>query len=651
MMFPATTRPLIAPRSTCLFLLLALTAGSIGCGDDDKQTPIDRDPAPATGSTSDGGKPRADGGGKGGVKRDGGTSSGGGGNVAQPPGGENKPMLEPLFIDECGDDNSAGLSSNEIDKLKAGGSTDGMRFLYPYDGTVFPRGLGGPELMWEGAGTKAVYLHITGESYEYTGCLKPDADGTLKVPDSAWAGAELQTLGRPYTVELSVLDGQTVRGPISEQLVIARATLKGSIYYNTYNSVGGGGLGIGGLGGTVERIKPGQKAEFFSRQAECTGCHSVSANGQRLVTKEVAGIQPGYVFSIDGDTQANPAPLRSATNVSFVGLSPDGSVYLTTAYQGLFGPPTEGAITTPAPLESFLVETDSGRTIDGSGFPRSAMMPTFSADGSLAAFNDYTRNNGGNISLIDYDAASRKAQNQRDLYTTTEGYTGWPFVLPDNGGVLFTQGESPAFSGGGAFITPAALRGPKSDLMTVDMESGQATILARAMGYNSVQDAQDGNTYLPFGAEEEHSAYYPTISPVAAGGYFWVFFDTIRHYGNKGLRRQLWVTAVAVQRRNIQEGLNNDEALYGIDHSSPAFYIPGQDFATANHRAFAALDPCALDGESCESGVDCCTGFCTDGVCGPPAMCATTNNKCKVDDDCCDKTEFCIGNICGPIAL
>ncbi|MDB4989722.1 MAG: hypothetical protein JWN04_4900, partial [Myxococcaceae bacterium] len=360
-------------------------------------------------------------------------------------------------------------------------------------------------------------------------------------------------------------------------------------------------------------------------------------------------IQPGYVFALETDTQPNPMPLRTATNTSFVGISPDGAVYLTTAYQGLYGPPTEGAITTPTPLRSILYDTDTGNEIANSGFPTSAMMPTFSFDGKLAAFNDYTHGDGHTLGLMDYDAATRTASNQRDLFTSSAGYLGWPFLLPDNGGVVFTQGDSGAFSGGGSFITPAVQQGPKSDLMMVDIETGQATILARAMGFNTPEDAASGNSYL--GADEQHQAYYPTVSPVAAGGYFWVFFDSVRHYGNQGLRRQLWATAVSVQRRSIQEGTDNNAALYGVDVSSPAFYMPGQDFNTANHRAFTALDPCLVDGASCESGIDCCSGFCTDGVCGPPKMCAKLNDKCTEDTDCCNKNNLCIGGFCGTLVL
>ncbi|MDB4986350.1 MAG: Flagellar hook-length control protein FliK, partial [Myxococcaceae bacterium] len=262
------------PRRMCPAILpvgvLALSLAGVGCGDDAPKTGTDVGNVDAPPDQVDAGPGKPG-------KRD----SGADGRVSPPMMpiptivDDDTPVLETLQVDECGADNVAGLSGDQIASLKAGGSADGMRWLYPYDGTVFPRGIGAPKLMWEGAGTQAVYVHIKAQYYEYEGCLKPDAEGVLTLPVSAWTGVETQTTGPkgPFTIELSVLDGTTVRGPISEKVIVAQATLKGSLYYNTYNSALGGGLG-----GTVERIKPGQPAEFFTRTAECTGCHSVSAN-------------------------------------------------------------------------------------------------------------------------------------------------------------------------------------------------------------------------------------------------------------------------------------------------------------------------------------------------------------------------------------
>ena len=37
------------------------------------------------------------------------------------------------------------------------------------------------------------------------------------------------------------MKGGTVTGPVTEHMTIAQATIKGSIYYNSYNSMLGGG--------------------------------------------------------------------------------------------------------------------------------------------------------------------------------------------------------------------------------------------------------------------------------------------------------------------------------------------------------------------------------------------------------------------------
>ena len=86
---------------------------------------------------------------------------------------------EPIAIDECGANNPAGLSPADVQKLKAGGGSPGaMKWLYPYEGTVFPRGMLAPDLMWDGPPADAVYVHIKSMIFEYWGCLKPTSPGS-----------------------------------------------------------------------------------------------------------------------------------------------------------------------------------------------------------------------------------------------------------------------------------------------------------------------------------------------------------------------------------------------------------------------------------------------------------------------------------------
>jgi hypothetical protein len=204
-----------------------------------------------------------------------------------------------------------------------------------------------------------------------------------------------------------------------------------------------------------------------------------------------------------------------------------------------------------------------------------------------------------------------------------------------------------------------ATKGPVSDPYIVDLATNTVTLLAKAAGFDTPQAAANDTSYLPFGADELHANYYPTVSPVAAGGYFWLFFDSYRHYGNLGKHRQLWGAAIEIQA----------DGSYVSDVSHPAFYLPGQEFGTGNHRAFASLDPCKKDGDKCSSGIDCCGGFCylpeSDiefiepvGSCNPPMMkkCAGRDERCVTDADCCppapgEPRTLCIAGFCAYLNL
>jgi hypothetical protein len=219
--------------------------------------------------------------------------------------------------------------------------------------------------------------------------------------------------------------------------------------------------------------------------------------------------------------------------------------------------------------------------------------------------------------------------------------------MPDDRAVLFALTNDPEFSGKGGFIAippyaPASLNGPPSDLYLLDLDGTVPVMLARAMGFDDAADATAGTTYLPFGlAEEAHQNYYPTVSPVPAGGYFWVFFDSIRHLGNLGRQRGLWATAVAV----------SPDGDYTTDPSHPAFYVPGQEYGAGNHRAFTALDPCLANGAACTTGVDCCNGFCTDRICDQPTRCSELDEACQTSADCCNAANRCIGGFCSLILV
>jgi hypothetical protein len=528
-----------------------------------------------------------------------------------------------------------------------------------------------PTLMWEGSSAESVFLHMKSSLFEYRGCLKPSAPGELLIPQAVWDKAGAQTLGStdPMTIELTTMAGGVASGPIAQQLVIALATLKGSIFYNTYTSKL---VGMQPPQGVVLRIPPGGQAELFISN-ECSGCHSVSTDGSRIISQ--TRTEGGRSYALMPNTPANPPAMNGGPRTAFGALYPDGSVYVSTS---TIVSVARAEMVGRDSTDAALYETDTGTIVADSGIPKGALMPMFSADGHLLVFNDYAIGNATGLALMDFDVTSRKAQNYRMVFTDMKYRPGWPFLLPDNHAVVFTRTSGMDFSGegaglaaqfpgpaqnqgqGGAGGAAALPKGPVSDLHMLDIATGKTAILARAMGFNSTADAETDTTYLPFGAEELHQNYFPTMSPVGAGGYFWVFFDSVRHYGGRGPQRQLWGAAVEIAA----------DGNYAIDRSHPAFYLPGQEFGTGNHRAFAALDPCKQDGNSCTSGIDCCGGFCyvPDGTPNEFGMepvgsctstvptCAKTGERCINTSDCCppepgQPANECLAGVCTFIAV
>ena len=67
-------------------------------------------------------------------------------------------------------------------------------------------------------------------------------------------------------------------GPLKETWKVAQASLKGTLYYNSYDSPLGGNIGA------ELKLKPGQNAQLLSGGGgKCTVCHTVSASGNVML--------------------------------------------------------------------------------------------------------------------------------------------------------------------------------------------------------------------------------------------------------------------------------------------------------------------------------------------------------------------------------
>jgi hypothetical protein len=530
------------------------------------------------------------------------------------------------------------------------------RFLYPYDKTVFPRGLAAPLLQFGGAEAEATYVKVVTTGFAYEAFAASTGPTRVTLPEPVWRGLTLSTApGEWVEVSVTKVTGGEVTGPVTQRWQIAQGSLKGFVYYNTYRSK------LAGDNGAVMRIKPGESAQVL--QSGCTVCHSVSARGNVMV----AGVQwdtSNAVVSRSFNLPENGGiTLRNEQDegrlYSFGGLTPDGALMLTS------GVPKSGAKMRgmSGELPTRLVDTSTGAAVAAPSFDvKVAMTPNFSPDGLRVAFNNHDASADGHVlSVMSFDGTSSPPEFSAlsNVVSDPERVVAWPSFVPDGSAVLFHAGDSfdTAKSNGGALY---------ADVRLVDVASKAVNELAALNGYD-----EQGQLYLPGGAaQEEHLNYEPSVLPVPVGGYYWVLFTSRRTYGNSiapggtlprgddiwGLpesgkespspRKKIWVAAIDIDHQGT------------VDPSHPAFYLPGQELESGNMRAFAALAPCKKKGKGCESSADCCDGFCRETSrddagqpvlsCVPPPdnACSNVDEPCSTASDCCTSKSLCINGRC-----
>ncbi|HEX2675386.1 MAG TPA: hypothetical protein VHM19_02070 [Polyangiales bacterium] len=654
-MYTTTTR---ASRALRALSLLAITLGCAACADSASHRGGQGNGATALGGSGGSGAPGDIPGGA--LGNPDGVSGNVGGNGGGGTGGSSSGVVAadgPINIDACPGSFAAGQVALLKDPSAA--TVAPMRWLYPYDMTVFPRGLEAPLLQWDEAGTptataEAVYVHLKSSSFDYQGCLPPTKAGQLQIPQDMWDQAAVQSRGSsdPLSIDVTTLVAGKASKLPTRKLVFALATLKNAIYYNTYNSPLASAMGLG-FGGVVMRITPKQaQPDVFlkaSNPANCIGCHAVSADGSKLVAEEHA--QPGLaqasggIYDLSGG-MVNPTRAVELLKAGFSGLSPDGSYYLTTARPGA-GPTTDGQVKgTFGPQPSKLVATATGADVPTAiGAPADALMPMFSVDGKMIAFNQ----GGHGLSIMQFDKASTTFSALTSVYSDPMSFVAWPSFLPDVAGsgrrVVFALSLTDDYVTEDVTAIEFRSRPHRSDLQWIDLDSRKAAALSRAGGF------EGGTNYMPYGDRDAHRDFMPTVSPVAAGGYFWIFFTSRRQYGNELVYNDS-DAAPAAESKKIWVAAIDANAAPGTDPSHPAFFLPGQEHASGNVRAFAALSPCHEDGNTCESGIDCCSGHCLNGMCGLPPpeapQCSELDDKCATTSDCCEgKGLSCIGGFCG----
>ena len=517
--------------------------------------------------------------------------------------------------------------------LQGKGTPDAsFKWLYPYNGTVFPRGLVAPTLQFATTGS-AVYVHMTAKSLDYKGYFAGGAQSTLSLPlpQKSW-DAITHAVGAtdPLQVSVSKISGTTVSAPVTASWTIAQGSLRGTIYYETYHStiLCGGATDAGGLamnlcaelsevaGIGIMKIQPGATQPTPLKTGCGNVCHAASADGSTLVAATTTATSSSY------DLKTNASALFAPANTDFTygGLYPDGSFLMSATDFRLSGN-----------TASQLFDTKTGASIAAPGWDGVVTRggtTAFSPDGKQIAFVHEDKD-GHTLAKMDFNASTKTFSNLVDLATDASAYVGWPAFTPDGKSVVYHAGSNASFE---------TDLGASGDVYIVDIASKTVRRLDALDGY-----AASGN-YLP--ANDPKLNFAPTVLPEAVGGYFWTVFTSHRSYGNLSPSMangdqdgKLWVSALDIG------------AAPTADASHPAFYLDGQELTADNLRGFWVLPACESNGGSCSSGDQCCSGFCRGSGSAlscvmKPSGCSNDYESCTTAADCCNAGDQCINNRC-----
>jgi hypothetical protein len=565
------------------------------------------------------------------------------------------------------------VDDDVLSLLKHAGSSDpSLQVLYPYDKTVFPLDILPPLLQWS-EGSKgaidAVSIHLSlPPYYDYKGYFgRPArlAAGSSfvrhPIPKDVWRDATLSAAGATLAVELAFVAGGKAYGPLTQSYKIALAPINGIIYYQAYNTafvqnflenaIWGGRFGGATLSIEVGADSPKLVAGTTTPdRSGCRVCHSVSAYGDRMVVQQENGPATSTYDLKNGNAESKP--YKDGT-VGWAGLYPDGALGLANSIDLTDFDSNDG--------DTALYDMNTGAAVASPGlndFATQIALPAFSPDGKHAAFGfwngkgnaDIQPSDGKQLVVMDFDIGSRTFANPRKLWEAPADGQRVAFnsFFPSSDALVFQRRWN-----GNTGDPLASWKGAKSDLWWVDLATRTATPLANANGIGA-----DGKRYVPTGAndhaEDERLNYEPSISPVPSGGYAWMVFMSRRLYGNVATSApwnsdpREFDTRVDYTTKKIWMVALDLNPKPGKDPSHPAFYIPGQEIEGSNSRPFFALTPCVTDRGTCTTGIDCCTGFCRDGLCVPPPNhgCSKLDEKCTTSADCCENAGTCIGGFC-----
>jgi hypothetical protein len=455
----------------------------------------------------------------------------------------------------------------------------GASLVYPADGLLVPPNMNRLEVHFVPApGDTLFELALTSPKIAlkaYFPCTAVGGGCAYAMSKAVWhAVSDAARGGDPVSFKIRGVNGQSP-GAVSESptrtISFGQENVTGGVYYWNANP---------GVTMRYEFGKSGQAAEKYltagqAGAGQCVGCHVVSRNGSRIaVGLDIPGPSQYKVYDVATKnlyyTQGSPL---GGGGANFFSFTPDGKRLL-----------TSGGIQTT------LRSADDGTAIGPDPLWKNASMPDFSPDGAHVVFVKAaspppciigcgaTGTDKGTIVAIDYDGQSFSNEHALVPYQGQNNY--YPAFSPDGKWVLFNRSPSDVNS----------YDAPDAEVWVVPAAGGQPIKLAKSWAggdswpkWTSSTQAYKGKSLL------------------------WLTFSSRRAYGLRladKQRAQIWMTA-----------FDPEAAAAGKDPSYPAFWMPFQDLASANHIAQwvekVVRKPCQGDADC--GGSEACLG----GICMP----------------------------------
>ena len=452
-------------------------------------------------------------------------------------------------------------------KPVAVGDPAGPGIVYPAHETMFPINVYRILFQYdEGASTDVYRIHFLSSYLDmvvYTSSDRWLADETnwrFLARSNAGGSVEMTVAGVDSSDPSTVYESEPI------ELLFSADEVEGAIYYWSTSSAGV-------MKGVISEPVP-EKFYTTGTDTTCVACHTVSRDGTRLAggyggetLQEVSVPDRDVLISADSDY-----------SMGWSTFNPDGSLLLLAS---------NGLLT--------LLDSDSGAPINDS----------IDLGGAQVTHPDWSP-------LGDYvTAAQCPSVKNKDVsgcsivrIPVDSGSFGAPEVLVAADSATSDNNFFPKYSPDGQWIAYAFARenskdSTEAELRMIPAEGGAPIVLTRA---NQRVGPLDGVTTT--------GSTMPTWAPMTHPGTMWLAFSSVRDYGKvlQGVGSdQLWIVAI-----------DTGAASAGDDPSYAAFWLPLQDSAEHNHRAFWAHDP-----NVCTGGEEVCDGF---------------DNDCDgvVDEECVD---------------